>query len=323
MPISRRAALALAGVGVIAAACAARPRQPDGDDASLRYPPLGDFAMVEGARIHVLDRPGPSPNAPAVALIHGASGNLRDFAFDFVDRLTPRYRVLAFDRPGLGHSDRSMVEDSHRPDVQARLLRGAMRARGVERAIVVGHSFGGAVAMAWALTAPDETLGVVNLAGATYPWPGGAGLFYELGATDLLGGAFASLARAALSEEGAKDAVSRIFRPQSPPEGYGEYVGAGLALRRDTLRWNAADIANLKPFLEVQSARYPTLTTPLEILHGDADRIVGLAIHSEPLAAAVPGARLTALKGIGHMPHHAAAEACVAAIDRVADAVAA
>ena len=48
--------------------------------------------------------------------------------------------------------------------------------------------------------------------------------------------------------------------------------------------------------------------------HGDADRTVGLDIHTRPLARQVPGARLTILPGIGHMLHQVATDACVAVI---------
>ena len=63
---------------------------------------------------------------------------------------------------------------------------------------------------------------------------------------------------------------------------------------------------------------YPRISVPVEIVHGDRDTTVGLAVHAEPLARAVPDSRLTVLPGIGHMPHHAAPEAVIAAIDRAA-----
>jgi pimeloyl-ACP methyl ester carboxylesterase len=64
------------------------------------------------------------------------------------------------------------------------------------------------------------------------------------------------------------------------------------------------------------SRLYGTLTMPIEIVHGDADTIVPAAVHSIPLSALAPGANLTLLPGVGHMPHHAAPEAVLAAIDR-------
>ncbi len=82
-------------------------------------------------------------------LIHGASGNTRDFTFDLAKRLDDRYRVIAFDRPGLGWSD-SAGDAGVSPLVQADILRAAADQLGVRNPIVVGHSYGGAVAMAWA-----------------------------------------------------------------------------------------------------------------------------------------------------------------------------
>jgi pimeloyl-ACP methyl ester carboxylesterase len=63
---------------------------------------------------------------------------------------------------------------------------------------------------------------------------------------------------------------------------------------------------------------YPGLALPVEILHGEEDAVVGAALHAEPLAQLIPGARLTLLPGIGHMPHHADPQAVVAAVGRAA-----
>ncbi len=75
---------------------------------------------------------------------------------------------------------------------------------------------------------------------------------------------------------------------------------------------------SLRPHIVEMSQRYGELTMPLEIVHGDADTIVPLRIHSEPLSRQVPGANLTVLEGIGHMPQHAAPQAVEDAIDRAA-----
>jgi len=63
---------------------------------------------------------------------------------------------------------------------------------------------------------------------------------------------------------------------------------------------------------------YPGLTMPVEIIHGTADTVVPLTVHAEPLSRQIPGAVLTRLEGIGHMPHHAAPDAIEAAIQRAA-----
>ena len=72
-----------------------------------------------------------------------------------------------------------------------------------------------------------------------------------------------------------------------------------------------------------QHPRYDTIACPVEIVHGDADTIVPATIHAIPLSDILPRARLTLLPGVGHMPHHAAPDDVIAAIDRLAAPVAA
>lgn len=299
-----------AGVGGVAARWRAATAVRDAEAAS---PPLGEFVDVAGTRLHLVDR-GP-PDAPAVILIHGASGNLRDFTFSFLDRLTDRWRVIAIDRPGFGYSDRG-PGDAHHPSAQARLMRAAVAARGVRRSVVVGHSLGCASALAWALDAPESVVGVVDVAGVAMPWPGSAGYLYETTAPPVIGHVVSTVIAAGVSPSYAAGAIEGIFRPQTAPAGYAEAIGAGLALRPATLRNNGRDIAWLKPLLRIQSQRYGALP-PVEIVHGAADAVVPASVHAEPLAARAPDARLTLLDGIGHMPHHVAPDTVIAAVERL------
>jgi pimeloyl-ACP methyl ester carboxylesterase len=281
-----------------------------------RFPPIGAFTEAEGLRIHYLDRGEGVP----VVLIHGASGNLRDFSFSLAARLAAAgLRPIAVDRPGLGYSDRA-PERGFDPAVQARVLRAAMDSIGVRRAIVAGHSWGGAVAMAWALDAPGATIGAMSIAGATYPWGGGVGPLYRMGADPALSPAALAMARAMVDEDDPSAILARIFRPDAPPTGYAAYIGAPLALRPDAFRHNAEDMANLNAMLEAQAPRYGALTMPVEAIHGAADRTVWPSIHSAPLVGAVANGRLTLLQGVGHMPHHAAEDTVVEGILRLAAA---
>jgi pimeloyl-ACP methyl ester carboxylesterase len=66
------------------------------------------------------------------------------------------------------------------------------------------------------------------------------------------------------------------------------------------------------------AAALPTLAMPVEVVNGTADDITEGMRHAEAFAALVPGARVTTLPGVGHMPHHADPDAVVAAILRVA-----
>jgi pimeloyl-ACP methyl ester carboxylesterase len=313
--ISRRSALSLlgtlaaAGCGAIAGAPAARREA----EAARRYPPTGRFVTVSGKRVH-LQTEGRGQD---VVLIHGASGNLRDFTFRLMPQLARRYRVTAFDRPGLGWSD-DLGEDGVSPFAQAAALRAAATEAGIRRPVVVGQSYGGAVAMAWALSDPAGTAAVVSIAGATMPWPGGLGPFYAILGSDLGAATVVPLITAFTSDRRAEAAVRGIFAPEPVPEGYLDHVGAGLTLRRESLVANARQVNGLKPYLQAMSEAYPRLRLPVEAVHGDADRIVPLRIHSEPLVRLLPDARLTVLAGAGHMPHQTRTDAVIAAVDRAA-----
>ena len=140
------ATLAL-GAGAAAAGPARRPARGGGRGRLSRR--RARCIEVGKARVHA----HVAGTGPDLVLIHGASGNVRDFTFALVGLLTARYRVIAFDRPGLGWSD-DLGRDGLSPLVQADLLRAAAAQLGVRRPIVLGHSYGGAVAMAWALRDP-------------------------------------------------------------------------------------------------------------------------------------------------------------------------
>lgn len=288
-----------------------------------RYPPIGVFETVNAGgrarRIHLLDV-GP-PDREAFVLIHGASGNLRDFAFEFMESLAAHpagagRRIIAIDRPGFGHSDRGPAP-GWRPDAQARLMRAAVRQRGVERVYLLGQSLGAVSALAWALDAPETVGGLLDLSGVTHPWPGRAGFSYDVLSTPVLGRLTAATAARFISEARAKASLEPIFAPQKAPEAYIDYIGVGLALRSATIRANGLDIGRLKPFIRGQAARYSEISAPIEIVHGAADVIVPPAIHAIPLARAAPTAELTLLDGVGHMPHHTAREAVLSALGRL------
>ncbi|MDH3263338.1 MAG: alpha/beta fold hydrolase [Paracoccaceae bacterium] len=278
-----------------------------------RYPPTGEILSVNGSRAHAhIEGRG-----PAVILIHGASGNLRDFTFDLAPHLAGRYRVIAFDRPGLGHSERLHARGEN-PFEQAALLDAAAARLGVRRAILVGHSFGAAVALAWAIEHPERVAGVVSLAGVANVWKGGLGPWYAISSSWLGGATVVPLVSAFAPRARAEMALAPIFAPQPVPGGYTAHIGIDLTLRASTLRANARQVNRLKPHVARMVPRYGALDIPVEIVHGDRDTIVPLDIHSRPLAGQVPGARLTVLEGVGHMPHHASPEAVIAAIDRAA-----
>lgn len=280
--------------------------------AEAAYPPTGQFVMVGSTRVHA-DVRGTGPD---LVLIHGASGNSRDFTFSLAKRLSESYRVISFDRPGFGYTD-AIAGTS--PADQADLLRAAADQLGAHHPIVLGQSYGGAVALAWALSAPDGPAALVLVSAASMPWPGrNLGPWYEITASPFGGATVVPLATALVPPSTAERFISAVFAPETAPAGYAEYIGAGLTLRRATLRINSQQLVTLREYLRGMVQQYPQITQPVELVHGDADTIVPLAVHSEPLSHMIPGAHLTVIKGAGHMPHHTHEAEVIAAIARAA-----
>jgi len=281
--------------------------------AQSSHPPQGQFLDIGGQRVHAVVM----GQGPDLVLIHGASGNTRDMTFRLAPALAARYRVIVFDRPGLGYTDRLPGGPASLSD-QAELLSAAAIALGADKPIVVGQSYGGAVALAWAIHHPDRLSALVPVAAASNVWTTPLDPLYRV-TSSWWGSTFVvPMITAWVSDTRVANAVEGVFAPQSAPEGYAEHFGPGLSLRRKTLRANAAQRASLLPEITAQAPRYGEISVPTEILHGTADTTVSLSIHSAKLVAQIPGAVLTPLNGIGHMPQHVAVPDIVAAVDRAA-----
>lgn len=314
-PLPRRRVLRLFAGAALAAGCA-RAGTAAAPAAALPPDPAVAERQVEtdGLSLNVLFA---GDGNPPVVLIHGASGNARDFTFGTMAALARQHAVIALDRPGLGASE-APPNGIESPFVQAALLSGALRSLGLRRPILVGHSYGGAVALAWALAEPDALRGLVLLAAPSHVWEGGVGLTSDLLARPILGPALAAVAPFLVSDDFLDTAVSRVFAPQTPPPGYVDRLGRDRLLAASALRTNARQLVALKSHLRAMVPRYASLSLPVELIHGEADTIVPLRVHSEPLVARLPNGRLTRLPGVGHMPHHAAPETLLAAVQRIA-----
>jgi pimeloyl-ACP methyl ester carboxylesterase len=238
---------------------------------------------------------------------------LRDLTFALRDRLTDRYRVIVVDRPGLGHSD--PIEDTSLKG-QARHIKAGLAQLGVTEPVVLGQSYGGSVALAWALEGGPRALVLVG--SPSMPWPGTLDPWYRL--TDTWPGRHLAipLVAAFVPQSYIDRVTASIFAPDPVPAGYADHIGAALSLRRGTLRANTHQINTLRAELVTMEPRYPSLTLPVELIHGTADTIVPLDIHSGPLSHLLPDATITVIPGAGHMPHHSHPALVIAAIDRAA-----
>lgn len=280
-------------------------------------PPRGADVEVDGVRVHVEVLGQPEGSAPNLVLIHGSSGNTRDFTHRLAADLAPRYRLYIVDRPGMGWSDPH--PDGTSLTTQSRLIQSAVAQLGATNPIVLGQSYGGAVALAWAATLPGTLAAVVSVSGVVYPWPTGLGPFYTLlsswfGRTVLIPLITAWTPRALIKQQ-----IDSVFAPQSAPDGYDDHFGPELTVRRSQLRVNALQRRALLSEIETLSPRWTEITVPIEVVHGDADSIVDHDLHAVGLARTHPGVtHIRTLPGIGHMPHHVARPEIVDAIDRAA-----
>ena len=319
MPRPVLTSLLIASAAIIAFAIFT-DRRADLREAAIeaRYPPVGEIVQVNGRNVHVVVR----GSGPDLVLIHGAGSNARDITNALADRLEDRFRLFIPDRPGHGWTDRDPALKSafnakaESPADQAALLSAAVQQLGVTNPIIAGHSFGGAVAMAWALDQPQAA--TVIISGVTLPWPGDVNITYRVLGSRFGSAVVAPLASAFVTQSYAKSAADGVFTPQSAPENYYETAGIPLAVRTTSLRANNQQVNTLRPLIVEQSKRYAEITTPIEIVHGTADTTVYASIHAEPLAETMDNVHFTPLPGIGHMPHYVVPDDVTAAIDRAA-----
>lgn len=270
------------------------------------YPPTGDFITVQGVRLHYVT----AGDGPPIVLLHGASASLRDFDASILPGLARHHRVIAFDRPGYGYSDRP-ADGWPDPARQAVLIHEALRTLGVEKPVLVGHSWAGSVVLAYLLNHPEDASGGVLLAGVVNPWQGGVGWTADVAGWPVIGRIFTSSLVFPLGQVFLNSAIGNVFAPEPPTPGYRTRTGAILALRPPAFRASAEDLRNLSRFLQAQSARYEQIDRPLLLITGERDTIVPAWNHADRLAARLPHARGVDLSGAGHALHHTRADEIV------------
>lgn len=282
-----------------------------------RNPPVGAFAEIEGTRIHYVHVPtGPNADLPPVVFIHGASANLNDQMVPLRPLLEGRAEMLFLDRPGHGWSARGAGHDT--PRAQARVVAALMDRLGIRRAVIVGHSFGGAATAVFGVEMPERVAGLVFLSAVSHPWPGRAtSWYYRLTATPFVGPLFAQTLALPAGAARMRAAAACVFSPNAAQEAYLDEAEIPLVLRPPAFRANAVDVEGLYDFVAEESKRYPEIKAPTVVVSGDRDTVVFEEVHSLGLARDIPGAELVWVKNLGHKPDWIAPDLVVAAIEKV------
>lgn len=283
-----------------------------------KTPNIGELTDIGGYSLNALHIPaGPEADLPPIVFIHGASGNLRDQAGAFLEPLRGRAELLFVDRPGHGYSKRGGPEND-KPDGQANAIARLMEKKGIERAIIVGHSFGGAITASFGVLHPDKVEGLVFLAAATHPWPGGVDWYYHLASAPVIGPIFCHTLALHAGMMRIAAATDHVFAPNPRPATYVEDTGPALVLRPSAFRSNATDVAGLHAYVTGFAPRYREIMKPTVVITGDSDEIVLEEIHSKGLARDIQGSELVWIAGLGHKPDYIVTEIAIAAIETVA-----
>ena len=269
------------------------------------------FIEIDGANLHFVMKGQGRP----LVLIHGNPGSCQDWS-RLYSPISSRYRAIAFDRPGHGHSDRP----NHRPitvEVQAEMLHAALKQLGVERPIVVGHSWGGSLALVYALNFAENLSGLVLLAPAAYESDDGVSFLSKLPGWPVIGDVLNFLFTPLFGPWLVRTDIAKAFAPDRVPKKYLRHVLAEWT-RPKKVKWYSVDDALLNQSLPKFADRYVNIEVPVAILTGDSDQIVPAEENAERLFKALPQSHLDLLPQTGHQIPFTRPEAVMAAIDRVA-----
>lgn len=286
---------ALAGAAVYNHAAARR--------AEAEHPPIGKFIEIDGVAVHYTDS-GSDTGGDTIILIHGNGSLLQDFlCAGLVARLQTTHRVIAFDRPGYGYTARPQDRD-WTAEAQARLFAQAVRALGVQRPVVVGHSWGTLVALAWALDFPQEVKALALISGYYYPTLRADALALNVAKIPGIRQVFTDAWAPMQTRLVGKLALKQLFAPADLPQRFLDCMPLGLMLRPSQIRATADDSAQMPANVARLAVRYGELRLPISVIWGAGDRLVGQDDHSVRLVAEVASAEGVSTPDMGHMIHH-------------------
>jgi pimeloyl-ACP methyl ester carboxylesterase len=304
--------VAIAGLGVILAlAVVALVVRYRARRAEAEHPPAGRFIEVNGVRLHYLESGSGTP----VVLLHGNGTRAEDFRGSGVlDRLAVGHRVIAFDRPGYGFSERPK-NGAWPPQRQADLLIRAFERMGIEQPVVVAHSWGTLVALALGLDHPQRVRGLVLLSGYYYPTARPDVVLFGAPALPVVGGVMRYTVSPILGKLLTPWLLRQMFAPSPVPETFRAAVPTALMLRPWQLRASAEEAGLMVPAAASLRRRYGELRIPVRLIAGADDRVAHAHRHSVQFHRDVPSTDLNVIPGLGHMVHYFAQDQLIEAVD--------
>jgi pimeloyl-ACP methyl ester carboxylesterase len=200
---------------------------------------------------------------------------------------------------------------------QAELLHKALKQLGIERPIVVGHSWGAIVALALAEKHQADIAGLVLLSGYYFWTLRPDVLLVVAGAIPGLGDVLRYTVSPLLGWLSMPLLKRAMFSPAPVPARFQTEYSRSMALRPSQIRATSVDGALMIPGALNLRGRYKELSLPVVIMAGDGDKIVFMR-RAKQLQAKIKDSVLHIVKGAGHMVHHLATREVVDAIQWVA-----
>lgn len=241
--------------------------------------------VVDGTRLRVLD----AGAGPAVVFVHGLGASMYSWRTTLRPVLDAGHRVVAFDNRGFGLSERP--DSGYSNAAYTRLLVALLDSLGIDAAVLVGHSMGGAISARVAIDHPDRVRGLVLIASAGYgvsePWS--------------LRLARLPLAGRLLSGLRGRWTVAQLLRstygdPSRLAQGDVDQYYATAAVPRSTVALRG--VFREFRFDELRG-RLGRIQAPTLLIWGAQDRWIPLSLGQEMTLALANGA-LVAVPGAGH-----------------------
>lgn len=262
-----------------------------------QFPPTGEFITVEGIKLHYISKGEGKP----IVFLHGGVLTGNDFNQVLELAAASGFRGISFDRPGYGYSERPGNEPVT-PKTQARLLHQALAELGIEKPILVGHSWSGVLVLTYALEYPDDLSGVITLGAGMYPegYPAEKGdPISTVVTTPVLGDALMNTLLAVLGPPLADNILQETFKPEQVPDVYRQATYA-YWLRPSQFKTNREDVLAFVPAVKDLMGRYKEIKTPLVIVVG-ADDPFETREHSYRLHQELPTSTLIVEPNMAHM----------------------
>lgn len=254
----------------------------------------GRLMRIGDTQVRVLEHPGKDP---AIVLIHGLPGTAQDF--DKVTAALPGRHTIAFDRPGFGYS----TGGYHPFAEQLQTIDQLLDALGVKRPILVGHSYGGTLALAYAERRPQAVRGLVLIDAAA---AGQRSTAFESAQSRLVQFlswpvvqpladlTFSQLVRTASGKQGD----ARAFDPGDVDPDH-EHRLLALNMQHDDLDAYAGEQLASEDEIAGVDERLTGIRARAVVIQGAEDKLVEPQFGRR-LAAILPNARLVMVSG-GHM----------------------